>query len=938
MKILNCPIILLATLFLASMASAELVVWNESGVSKTDPPKNIYSYTYDKGVSVDTIITRSPYVMTGIFEATKSNVTGGAGFGFYWKTDPNTYKEKAISLSEYKGVCLAYSATTPVRLDFKQNDITDNNYFGTLLESTEGAKVKTFVAFSSLAMGWDGSDNEWNIAKQMGLQFSYKDELVEKYGRNSEISIYAVVLGNECETFAPTVKSSFETSYELEEGETLKLKMKDIFEDKDGDKLTITATMSGSKDVVLISDELDSYSLNDEIVLGVNENPKGTLTLTLKATDPTNKTVSTKITIDAIDVEHVPVVKDTTLEMSQGEKLSFAKMYSKLAYDLDGDEYTLFLEENLTDADGEDVEGFTIDLESGKFAFEPDPEFVGTASFKLSACEDKNIVEGACKNKISKSNVATITIKVKYVNHPPEFTQPEGVEEAWLLSYEGDDVESGSISVGTDKNVIEKAFNEDFGSIYVSLDKDYIVWTDPDLNYGDKLTLSAKGNDVVDAELVKEGKIYELKISSKANAYGKGYVYLFVTDEEGLSDTLFMLLNVKAVIDNPVAKADNYEVFQGDTLKVKKENGVLVNDEDFDGDEIVASVVDDPEHGTLVLKENGSFTYIPEVGYEDEDSFTYVASKEASDGKTYKSKTVRVTINVKHKNMPPVIVEGVADTAGNRLSKMVEDKTLPPVAYLKKEIVSWFTDPEGEEITFKYVNKDGKFTVKEGETSASVIMTPNPDSCGTTQLIVIATDASGDSVELVLTGEIQPVNDPPVAKTAIYDVAVSGWEMTIDLDTLVYDIDSDTLFYSIPPSNLRAAELNFEVTFDSIDKSLLTIKVQNGKSIASGSTFSLPIKVSDGKDSARISLQFNAKGSIPPPVVKESIFKSPVKAMYTWKTAIAATRGTVAIMDMQGRVMWTSKLPVTEDEVKSVSNRVQGRKVLKVNSQTWTIK
>ena len=61
-------------------------------------------------------------------------------------------------------------------------------------------------------------------------------------------------------------------------------------------------------------------------------------------------------------------------------------------------------------------------------------------------------------------------------------------------------------------------------------------------------------------------------------------------------------------------------------------------------------------------------------------------------------------------------------------------------------------------------------------------------------------------------------------------------------------------------------------------------------------------------------------------------------AKLNWQTAIQASRGAVALFDMQGRVMWKAKLPVGEADVRNAAAQVQGRKILQVNKQTWTIK
>ncbi|MCL6503841.1 MAG: choice-of-anchor D domain-containing protein, partial [Pirellulales bacterium] len=54
--------------------------------------------------------------------------------------------------------------------------------------------------------------------------------------------------------------------------------------------------------------------------------------------------------------------------------------------------------------------------------------------------------------------------------------------------------------------------------------------------------------------------------------------------------------------------------------------GVLYNDRDPDGHPLIALLEEGPQHGTLELLPDGSFTYTPAAGYVGEDSFTYRAS------------------------------------------------------------------------------------------------------------------------------------------------------------------------------------------------------------------------------------------------------------------------------------------------------------------------
>jgi hypothetical protein len=93
----------------------------------------------------------------------------------------------------------------------------------------------------------------------------------------------------------------------------------------------------------------------------------------------------------------------------------------------------------------------------------------------------------------------------------------------------------------------------------------------------------------------------------------------------------------------PSAKGDRYTTSQDTPLTIGPA-GLLSNDTDPDGDRLSAVLVSGPAHGTLRLRANGSFRYVPDPAFTGPDSFTY----KASDG-TLTSGTVRVTIKV----LPP---------------------------------------------------------------------------------------------------------------------------------------------------------------------------------------------------------------------------------------------------------------------------------------------
>jgi VCBS repeat-containing protein len=81
---------------------------------------------------------------------------------------------------------------------------------------------------------------------------------------------------------------------------------------------------------------------------------------------------------------------------------------------------------------------------------------------------------------------------------------------------------------------------------------------------------------------------------------------------------------------------------------------VLANDTDADGDPLTAVVVEGPQHGTLEMNADGTFTYTPDADYNSNfgpDGFTY----RASDG-VDQSEVTSVMINVTPLNDAPRMV------------------------------------------------------------------------------------------------------------------------------------------------------------------------------------------------------------------------------------------------------------------------------------------
>ena len=104
--------------------------------------------------------------------------------------------------------------------------------------------------------------------------------------------------------------------------------------------------------------------------------------------------------------------------------------------------------------------------------------------------------------------------------------------------------------------------------------------------------------------------------------------------------------------DDIPAKGVIYVVDEDGTLEILDPNaGVLANDSDVDGDVLSAIFVKGPDHGTLSLNADGTFTYKPADDFNGSDGFIY----RASDG-VGESEDTNVAIEVTPVNDPPHMV------------------------------------------------------------------------------------------------------------------------------------------------------------------------------------------------------------------------------------------------------------------------------------------
>ena len=217
----------------------------------------------------------------------------------------------------------------------------------------------------------------------------------------------------------------------------------------------------------------------------------------------------------------------------------------------------------------------------------------------------------------------------------------------------------------------------------------------------------------------------------------------------------------------PVSGADGYAVTQ-DVIFSEGAPGVLVNDSDADGDALTVVAPIDPVGGSLPgealsLDHDGSFHYVPPVGYTGARTWTYTAT----DGTDAGAPAEIVFTIVAPGNTAPV-----ANADSYAVIKDV------PVAHVAPGLLANDTDADGDPLSTDVVSTPpggwlaGESMSLQG-TGGAFSYTPPTGYLGTRVFTYTATDGTATSAPVTLTftiGDAAPANTAPVANNDAYAV------------------------------------------------------------------------------------------------------------------------------------------------------------------------
>jgi VCBS repeat-containing protein len=230
-----------------------------------------------------------------------------------------------------------------------------------------------------------------------------------------------------------------------------------------------------------------------------------------------------------------------------------------------------------------------------------------------------------------------------------------------------------------------------------------------------------------------------------ANYNGPDSFTYKVSDGTAQSQNATVNVTVSAVNDAPVAAANSYNVFLNTALTVSQAAGVLANDTDVEGATLTAILGTQPQHGTVTLNANGSFTYTPTTGYTGPDSFTYKA-KDA----TTESAAVTVSLTV---------AANVAPTAAADQYSTAEDTPLNVA--VANSVLNNDTDPNSQPLTAIVVTQPAHGSVTLNS-NGSFVYTPTANYNGPDSFTYRANDGLLDSTVATVSLTVSAVNDAPI--------------------------------------------------------------------------------------------------------------------------------------------------------------------------------
>ena len=389
------------------------------------------------------------------------------------------------------------------------------------------------------------------------------------------------------------------------EDTTVVVRVLDNDKDIDGDTLTITKI--GTQDVTAGSTvtltgaggaEIAKVTVNADGTLTVDPAPNynGPLTFKYTISDGT-ATSEAQVNVMVDSQNDPPVADDDVIEGLEDTKFTFDPRANDT--DPEGDALTIthINGQPISTTQGVTLTNGVLKLNAnGTLEFTPNPDFNGPVSFQYTVSDGKG-----------GTDTATVRMNVKPVNDPPEVTDTP-----------------------TNPGGPGSSFDPVTGNYHFTTPEDtpvsgQVKATDKD---GDALTFT-KGSDPTNGT-VTVNPDGTWTYTPKPDYNGSDSFTVVVSDGKGGTDTSTVTIGVTPVNDPPKPEDPNNPNFDpaSGNYSVTTPEDTPVNGQvkatDKDGDPLTYVAGEQPLHGTVTVRPDGTWTYTPGKDYNGSDSFTVV--------------------------------------------------------------------------------------------------------------------------------------------------------------------------------------------------------------------------------------------------------------------------------------------------------------------------
>ncbi|MBC7128620.1 MAG: tandem-95 repeat protein [Thermoplasmatales archaeon] len=487
--------------------------------------------------------------------------------------------------------------------------------------------------------------------------------------------------------------------------------------DADGDTLTAVSVSNPTHGSL-------TFNSNGSFLYTPNSNYYGTDSFTYKAYDGFGYSNIATVYITINSINDAPVANDDYASMEEDNSIIISVLSND--YDIDGtiNESSLRIIQNASHGN------ITVNS-NGTVTYTPEENYYGNDSFKYRFMDNGN----------TWSNTANVYINISPVNDKPT---------AYLIS-----PENNSVNININATLAVHLIDIDSNSMSVKF-------------YGRKLGNSTWQFLGINTDVANDSNTSLIWYNLQYNTTYEWYVVANDSIAENSSD--IWRFTTQAINTPPVANDDSYSTDEDIALTVNTP-GVLENDNDIDGDNLTAILVSNPNHGTVVLNSNSSFTYTPNSNYHGTDSFTY----KAYDGIAYSNiATVYITIN--SVNDAPVANDDYAST----------DEDTPVLINLSANDYDIDGNINLTSITITQSPSHGSVNV---HSNGTVTYTPSLNYYGSDSFKYKAKDNDGaDSNIATVTITINSTNDAPFANFT-YEPLNPIIGQLIYFNSTSYDID-----------------------------------------------------------------------------------------------------------------------------------------------------